>query len=157
MALLLGLVAAFVAQGARAADTSAGSKNFSVPTSVPNYFSNEAGPLQGPTSETRRGTLYSSSGAAEAPQAARTVAVVVPHSRQHIAMAEPHGRLIRGRVAYDRRGSAVAERRAAAHGRPVFHAVARASSRGRVEHVVARAHTTVHKATHVSSVHHGRG
>ena len=161
IALLLGLAAAVVAPQARAADTSAGSKNFNAPTTVPNYFSNEAGPLQGPASETRRGSLYSASGAAEAPQATARVVAAAPRPRQHIAMAEPRGRTIRGRVAYARRGRAVVGHYAAAHGRPVhhavYHAVARAGSRGHVEHVVARTRATVHKTTHVTSVRHGRG
>lgn len=164
IALLLGLAAAFVAHQARAADTSAGSKNFNVPTTVPNYFSNESGPLQGPASETRRGPLYSAGGVAEEPQATARVVATAPRGRQHIAMAEPRGRAIRGRVAYNRHGRAAVERHVAAHGRPVHHAVAHANTRGRVEHVVARGRTIIHKTTHVSSktthvssVRHGRG
>ncbi|MGA8399543.1 MAG: hypothetical protein WB697_06620, partial [Stellaceae bacterium] len=91
IALLFGLAAAFVAHGARAADTSAGSRNFNPPTSVPNYFSNEAGPLQGPASETRRGPLYMNQtyGTSRA-----TAVAAAPRGRQHIAMAAPRGRLI---------------------------------------------------------------
>lgn len=167
--LVFGVIVAFVVGPACAAETGNGSKNFNVPTSVPNYFSNEAGPLQGPASEMRRGPLYSAGTAAEVPQAsARTVAVVIPHSRQHIVMVVPRGRLVRGRVAYDRRGHALASYHAAAHGRPVSRVVARtagrghvahvAASRGRFEHIAARPHTVVHRPTQVSSAHrHGRG
>ncbi len=165
IALLFGLAAAFIAHEVRAADTGAGSKNFNPPNSVPNYFSNEAGPLQGPASETRRGPLYMNQ-AYGASQAAAVVAA--PRSRQHLAMAVPRVRAIRGRVAYERRGRAVAERRTetrgraihhvVAHGRPVYRAVAHAGRGGHVERVAARAHTIVHKTTQVSSAHrHGRG
>src|SRR5215469_6820609 len=112
IALLCGLVVALVAPETRAADTGEGSKNFSVPGSVPNYFSNEAGPLQGPASETRRGPLYVNQTYDTSPAAA---AVDGPRARQHIAMAEPRGRLIRGRVAYGRRGR-YAEHRTVGHG-----------------------------------------
>jgi hypothetical protein len=153
IALLFGLVVAFVAPETRGADTSAGSKNFSAPGSVPNYFSNEAGPLQGPTSETRRGPLYMNQTYGTSPAAA---AVAVPRARQHIAMAEPRGRLIRGRGAYKHGGRSAGYR--VVHGRRVYHAVAHAHSRGRVEHVSARAHTIAHSTTRVSSAHHrGRG
>jgi hypothetical protein len=154
IALLIGLVAAFVAVEARAAETGNGSKNFSVPASVPNYFSNEAGPLQGPASETQRGQLY---GAAAAPQAAR-VAAEAPRARQHVAMAEPRGRLIHGRAAYDRRGRTMASNHAVAHGRPISHAAAHAVARGHAERVAAHAHSVVRRPTQVSSArHHARG
>jgi hypothetical protein len=154
IALLFGLVVAFVAPQTRGADTSAGSKNFSAPGSVPNYFSNEAGPLQGPASETRRGPLYSNQAYSTSPAAA---AVVAPRARQRIAMAEPRGRLIRGRVAYRHRGR-FAGHRTVVYGRRVYRAVAHARSRGRVEHVSAPAHTIGHRTTRVSGAHrHGRG
>lgn len=159
MALLLGLAAVFFAAEARAAETADGSKNFAAPASVPNYFSNESGPLLGPSSETRRGTLYTN-GVAGAPQATARV-TEAPRGRQHIAMAEPRGRYVHGRVTYDRRGRPVAAHHPAEHGRPISHAVAHASTRGRVEHVAARGHavhTVAHRPTQVSSVHHhGRG
>jgi hypothetical protein len=154
IALWLGLAAAFFCMQARAADTSAGSRNFSAPTSVPNYFSNEAGPLRGPSSETQRGPLYMNQTYGTPQPAARTVAVVVPHGRQHIAMAEPRGRSIRGRVASGKRGRVVAAHRPAAHGRPIYHAVAHVAARGHVEHVVARTHAIVRKPTSVSTAHH---
>jgi hypothetical protein len=154
IALLLGLAAALVAHQARAADTSNGSRNFSTPASVPNYFSNESGPLQGPASETRRGPLYMNQ-TYGTPQAAGAVAA--PRSRQHIAMAEPRGRYIRGRVAYNRRGRPIAAHHPVTHGRPIFHAVAHASARGHVERVAARGHTVrtvAHHPTQVSGAHH---
>jgi hypothetical protein len=154
IALLFGLAVAFVAPETQGADTSAGSKNFSAPGSVPNYFSNEAGPLQGPASETRRGPLYTNQTYGTPPAAA---AVVVPRTRQHIAMAEPRGRLIRARVAYKHRGR-FAEHRTMVHGPRVYRAVAHDRSRGRVEHVSARAHTIVHRTMRVNGAHRrGRG
>lgn len=171
-ALIVGIMAVLIGGSAHAADNAEGSKNFAAPASVPNYFSNESGPLQGPASETRRGPLYPAGTTAVAPQAAaRTVAVAAPRVRQHIAMAVPRTRVIRGRVTYgrvtyERRGRMVAERRTVTRGRPVYHAAvyhapiyhAAAHNHGRVERVVAHAHPRVHHPTHVSSAHHrGRG
>jgi hypothetical protein len=155
IAVVIGLAAALFVVQARAADTASGSKNFAVPASVPNYFSNESGPLQGPASETQRGTLYMNQtyGAQRAEVASR--------APQHVAMAEPRGRYVHGRVAYDRHGRPIAARYAAArgpHGRPVYGAVAHVSARGHVEHAVARSHAVAHHPTQVSSVHrHARG
>jgi hypothetical protein len=175
IALWLGLVAAFFSVDAQAADTSAGSKNFAAPASVPNYFSNEAGPLRGPASETQRGPLYMNQTYGTPQPPARPVAVVVPHGRQHIAMAEPRGRSIRGRVtsnrhgrvASDRHGRATSDTRGrtlvaahhpAAHERLVHRAVAHVAARGHAEHAVARAHAAVHKPTSVNAAHrHARG
>ena len=149
----LGLVAILTAVQARAADTGNGSKNFTAPRTVPNYFSNEAGPLQGPASEMRRGPLYTNQTYGASPAAA---AVVVPRTRQHIAMAEPRGRLIHGRLAYKPRGR-FAENRTVVHSRRVYRAAAHDRSRSRVEHVSARAHTIVHRTTRVSAHRGGRG
>lgn len=167
IAALVGVMAALIAGSARAADTANGSKNFAAPTSVPNYFANEAGPMQGPASETRRGTLYMNQ-TYGTPTAAAAAAVAVPRVRQHIAMAEPRGRVIRGRVSYarggravyERRGrSVVAERRAEARGHPVHRAVyhAEGRSRGHVERAAVRTHSFAHHPTRVSSVRHARG
>ena len=176
IALLLGLAALFITAQARAAETGNGSKNFSVPTSVPNYFSNESGPLQGPVSETQRGALYMN-------QTYGTPrATAVARGPEHVAMAEPRGRYAHGRVSYDRRGRPISARRAAtrerpiyhavahghpvyhavvAHGRPIYHAAAHASSHGHIEHVAAHSHTArpvVHRPAQVTSAHrHGRG
>ena len=158
IALLLGLGAAFVAHQARAADTSEGSRNFNPPTTVPNYFSNEAGPLQGPASETRRGTLYMNQ--TYGTQQAAAAVAAVPRAQQHIAMATPRGRVVRGRMAHAHRGRVAYSRyehHTVAHGRPVYRAVAHGGGRGRVERVVARTHTIVHKPTRVTTARHGRG
>jgi hypothetical protein len=122
---------------------------------VPNYFSNEAGPLQGPASETQRGALYMN-------QTYGTQrAVATYRGPQHVAMAEPRGRYAHGRVAYDRHGRPIAARYTAtrgSHGRPGYRAVAHASARGHVEHAVAHSRVVAHHPTQVSSVHrHARG
>ena len=153
IAVAIGLAAALFAVDARAADTANGSKNFAAPTTVPNYFSNEAGPLQGPASETQRGPLYMN----QTYGAQRAVATY--RGPQHVAMAEPSGRYAHGRVAYDRHGRPIAARYTIARGRPVYgHAVYRAaahvSARGHVEHAVAHSHAVAHHPTQVSSVHH---
>jgi hypothetical protein len=182
IALWLGVAVAFIAAPAHAADTGNGSKNFRVPTSVPNYFSNEAGPLLGPTSETQRGPLYAHGPAAPVAVAPRAVTSFVegrPVIRQQIAVADPHIRILRGRrgeriVAHHVavRGRPVyrvvahggSERHvvhvAATRGRPVFHAVAHGSSERHVVGVVARTHEVVRpshavsRTTRVSSAHH---
>jgi hypothetical protein len=135
---------------ALATDTGNGSKNFSVPSSVPNYFSNEAGPMLGPASETRRGELYSGQ-TAQAPQATAPVAAAY-RERQHIAMAEPRGRVVRGR-----RGMPVVAHHVAVHGRAMTRVVAHGSSRTRAAHVAVSSTHAVTK-TRVSSTHrHARG
>jgi len=161
------LTAALGTGPALATDTGNGSKNFSVPSSVPNYFSNEAGPMLGPASETRRGELYPSQ-TAQVPQATAAVAAAPYRERRHIAMAEPRGRLIRGR-----RGAPIVAHHVAVHGRAVARVVAHGSSlRARSTHVAvsrrtASTHTVsahavsthaVSKTTRVSSTHrHARG
>ena len=144
------LTVALIAGPALAADTGNGSKNFSAPTSVPNYFSNEAGPMLGPAAETRRGELYSSQ-TAQAPQGTATIAAAPSRERQHIAMAEPRGRLIRGR-----RGTPVVAHHVTVHGRTVTRVVAHGSSHARSAHVAVSTHTVT--KTRVSSTHrHARG
>jgi hypothetical protein len=136
---------------ALAADTGNGSKNFSVPSSVPNYFSNEAGPMLGPAAETRRGELYSNQ-TAQAPQATAPVAAAPYRGRQHIAMAEPRGRVIRGR-----RGMPVVAHHVTVHGRTVTRVVAHGSSHTRATHIAVGSTHAVTK-TRVSSTHrHARG
>jgi hypothetical protein len=151
-ALAVVLTAVLGTGPALAADTGNGSKNFSVPASVPNYFSNEAGPMLGPASETRRGDLYSSQ-TAQAPQAAAPVAAAPYRERQHVAMAEPRGRVIRGR-----RGAPIVAHHVAVHGRAVTRVVAQGSSRGRSTHVAVSSGRTTSRTTRVSSSHrHARG
>jgi hypothetical protein len=146
IALLVGLAAALVAGPALAADTGNGSKNFRVPNSVPNYFSNEAGPMMGPAAETRRGEIYANQ-TAQVPQAAPAVAAAPPRARQHVAMAEPRGQAIRGR-----RGASVVAHHVAVHGRSVTRVVAHGSSRAHSTHVAAKTRA-VSKTTRVSSSH----
>jgi hypothetical protein len=154
LAVIIALVAVLFAGGARAADTSAGSKNFAAPTNVPNYFSNEAGPLQGPASETQRGPLYMNQ-AYGTPAAA---AAAVARAPQHVAFAEPRGRYVRGRVAYDRHGRQITSRQVVrVHGRPVYRAVAHYSARGHTTHVVAHSAGVTHHTTPVSTHRHARG
>ncbi|HWD59590.1 MAG TPA: hypothetical protein VG308_14990 [Stellaceae bacterium] len=155
----------FLAAEARAADTGNGSKNFHVPPSVPNYFSNEAGPLQGPSSETRRGDLYANHGSAEPPRATAAVAPT-PRARQHVAMAAPRGPAIRGR-----RGERVVARHVAVHGRSATRVAAHGSSRTHLAtrvaahgssrthsaHVAARPHGAAKTTRVVSSHRHARG
>src|SRR5258707_9459741 len=57
IALWLSVMAVLTSEPALA-ETGNGSKNFRVPGSVPNYFSNEAGPMLGGPAESRRVCLY---------------------------------------------------------------------------------------------------
>jgi len=144
IALFLGLTAALIGGSARAADTGNGSKNFRAPPSVPNYFSNEAGPMLGPAAETRRGELYSRQ-TAGVPQATAVIAAAPSRGRQHVAMAEPRGRLIRGR-----RGERIVARHVAVHGRSVIRVAAHGSNRTHSAHAAST--RTVTK-TRVGSTH----
>ncbi|HXP05228.1 MAG TPA: hypothetical protein VN808_13990 [Stellaceae bacterium] len=75
--------------GPALAETGNGSKNFRVPASVPNYFSNEAGPMMGGPAESRRVDLYPNP--ATAPRQLDTVTTSpVPRGR-HVATG--HGRM----------------------------------------------------------------
>jgi hypothetical protein len=58
VAVWFSVIAAFAGFPALAADAPNGSRNFRPPPTVPNYFSNEAGPILGGQAETRRGELY---------------------------------------------------------------------------------------------------
>lgn len=162
----LGAIAVLIAGSAGAAETGAGSKNFRTPTSVPNYFSNEAGPMLGPAYESQRGSLYMSqtygtpqaTARAAVVEAPRQVAAVPVVPRAQIAVAEPRGRAVRGHTAR------VAAHRGAVHGRAVARVAAHSgSNRGRVTYVASRsvrsgsAHT-IPRTTRVSSSHrHARG
>ncbi len=145
-ALFAGLIVSFLAAGARAADTGNGSKNFRTPSNVPNYFSNEAGPVLGGTAESRRGELYMGQTYA-IPRAPQTAAAVeAPRARQHIAMAEPRGRLVRTRG-----GRMVVAHHVTVHGRHVTRVAAHGSARS---HAVSRsAHGAARTTTRVGSSH----
>ena len=142
IALWLSLMAALSASLALAADTGNGSKNFHAPASVPNYFSNEAGPMLGGAAETRRGELYG--GAAPAAAAAGA-------PRSHVAVASVPQRAARVAVGRSRtRGGHEARtprKLAAAPAKPGAHAAARTTSNA---HVAARA-TTRTSASHATA------
>jgi hypothetical protein len=167
LAFWLSVAALFLAAPALAADTASGSKNFRPPTTVPNYFSNEGGPMIGGSAESRRSELYTSTPAAtRAPVA--SIAAAAPRYRQHVAMVVP-----RGSAAHDRRraptsvhrgapapihrgASASSIHRVAAHGHAPAHVVSRGGSRiTHVAHAAGRisAHTAS-KTTRVTSAHH---
>jgi hypothetical protein len=149
--LSFGLAAVLITGEARAADTGNGSKNFSAPQTVPNYFSNEAGPMQGPASETQRGTLYMGQtyGQLQQPVAARTAVIEAPRYRQHVAFAAPRGRLIRGRVV---------PHHVIVHGRAAYRIVTRGSGHTHTAYVARGATTHASHTTRVSSSHrHARG
>jgi hypothetical protein len=146
IALWLSVAAVLAGGPALAADSGAGSKNFRPPATVPNYFSNEAGPMIGGAAESQRGPLYSGQAASPARET-RPVAAAMPRARQHLAMAEPRGHLLRGRHA-----APALSRHVALHGvsrtRAAAHSVHTA---GRTTHAAAR------KTRVTSAHHHARG
>ena len=175
--------AAVMAASAFGADTGAGSKNFNVPSSVPNYFSNEGSPMIGGAAETRHGPLYTGQSYATAPPARPSlgpvVAVAPVPTRQRVALAEPRGRALRSRdepapATHRVVLRAAATGRAAAHGARVVHAVTHVSTPARIAAHggtraqltrtapvgrAAPAHAAASRGTaRVSTVHHrGRG
>jgi hypothetical protein len=138
-----GVFAVLASVPALAADTGNGSKNFRTPNTVPNYFSNEAGPLLGPTVETQRGPIYPSQTPSQPPPPVPTAAF---RGREHLAIAVPH--LTRGRHAPQLYAHHVA-----IHGRIRGPVVAHGGARG---HLVHNALVTrpVSKATRVNTAHH---
>src|SRR5262249_28118751 len=144
-AIFIGLIAVFCATGAHANDTGNGSKNFRTPATVPNYFSNEAGPMLGGAAESRRGELYMSQTYA-IPRAAAPAAAEAPRPRQHLAMAEPRGRQIRGHG-----GGRVVAHHATVHGRTVSRVAAHGSTRSHSSGRAAAAHATTRTTTVHSS------
>jgi hypothetical protein len=100
VALWLSAVVAFLGGSAFADSTGNGSKNFRVPPSVPNYFSNEAGPMLGGPAESRRVDLYPNPAIApRQPDSAATTSpwprtrhIATGHARVHIAAHTRIGR-----------------------------------------------------------------
>jgi hypothetical protein len=128
IALWLGVMAALSGQPAVAADTGNGSKNFRAPPSVPNYFSNEAGPLLGGAAESRRGELYS--GAAN-PQQHQVAAIPVPPRAARVAVGHGRSRSVQER---HRGRHLVAHAKASSH-----HVASRTSERHPPTHVSTKA------------------
>jgi hypothetical protein len=140
LAVWLSVMAALPAGPALAADTGNGSKNFSTPSSVPNYFSNEAGPMLGGAAESRRGELVA--GQAAASPAQPSAAAAAPQARQRVAMAEPKGRAVRGS-----HGARAVAHHVAVHGRSTARVAAHGAGHRHITH-------TASKTTRVSSTHH---
>jgi hypothetical protein len=142
MALWLSMLALF-AGPALADNTGNGSKNFRPPATVPNYFSNEAGPMLGGPAESRRVDLYSNPGTA--PRQVDTV--TAPPSARYRHVAAQHGRI---RLAAQMRGGRLP---AAVRGHTRTHLAARGGPPSHAKHAVVSS-----RGTRISSVHHrGRG
>jgi hypothetical protein len=146
IAVWLSVMTALFAGPALAGNTGNGSKNFSAPNSVPNYFSNEAGPMIGGAAESRRGELYPGQAAASPPQPAAVAAV--PQIRQRVAMAVPRGPAVRGR------GTSVVAHHVAVHGRSTARVVAQGKGHSHVVYASSRTSHTATKTTRVSNTHH---
>jgi len=141
--LAFGLVLAIaLATGpAPAVETPPGSKNFTPPGYVPNYFSNESGPFQGNggANATARNTAPDSGAVAAAPSPRR----LAGHHASRGAKGRGHTRLAHGKAASRRqlahagaaRGGKSTTKLARAHSRPVagktVAAKTGASSKGR--------------------------
>jgi len=137
IALWLSVMAVIVG-GPALAETGNGSKNFRVPASVPNYFSNEAGPMMGGPAESRRVDLYPNP--ATAPRQLDTVTTSPwPRSRQ---AATGHGRM---HLAAHTRGGRYP---VAARGRTRTHIAGRGGPPSHAKHA------GVSHTTRVSSTHH---
>jgi hypothetical protein len=146
IAVWLSVMTALFAGPALAGNTGNGSKNFSAPNSVPNYFSNEAGPMIGGAAESRRGELYPGQAAASPPQPAAVAAV--PQIRQRVAMAVPRGPAVRGR------GTSVVAHHVAVHGRSTARVAAQGKGHSHVVYASSRTSHTATKTTRVSNTHH---
>jgi hypothetical protein len=135
IALWLSVMAVLTGEPALA-ETGNGSKNFRAPTSVPNYFSNEAGPMLGGPAESRRVDLYPNP--ATAPR--QVDSVTAPARGRHIVTA-------RGRIhlAARTRGGRYP---AAARGHTRTHLAGRGGPPSHAKHA------GVSHTTRVSSTHH---
>ena len=89
VALWLSVMAAVTGEPALA-ETGNGTKNFRPPATVPNYFSNEAGPMLGGPAESRRVDLYPNP--ATAPRQLDSVTASPRPRTRHVATR--HGRKI---------------------------------------------------------------
>ena len=125
-------------------ETGNGTKNFHAPPTVPNYFSNEAGPMIGGPAESRRVDLYPNPAAA--PHQLDT-ATTSPWPRARHAVAAAHGRT---RVAARTRDGRHPP--PAARGRTHTQVAARGGPPSRGKHAAPT------RTTHITNVHHrGRG
>jgi hypothetical protein len=140
VAFWLSVSVALAGVPALAADTGNGSKNFATPSSVPNFFSNEAGPMLGGAAESQRGQLYSSQ-TASLPRQQETAPASRPETRP---LAVAHGRShAASRKTADRRHVATRTR---ANGHVASHVASR--------QVDTHSKHAANKPTHVGSTHH---
>ena len=136
---------------ALAGDTANGAKNFRTPATVPNYFSNEAGPMIGGTAESQRGPLYPSQTASLPPRQQESVAppayrVETRRIRtRHVVVLGRGRRYTVTRTTYQHRYAAT-RTRSTAH----MHV---ATSRHKASAVHTR-RAAENRAIHVSSTHH---
>jgi hypothetical protein len=129
-ALALGVALAVAVAGApaNAVEAPSGSKNFTPPRDVPNYFSNESGPLRG--GATARSTQSETGPIAAAPASrGRAVASARRNTRHHAArIAKARGRIrfVHGKASAHRQlAHAGAARSGKASGPKTVHAQAR--------------------------------
>ena len=129
LAITAALVVAAAAAPSGAVETPAGSKNFTAPGYVPNYFSNESVPFQGGAGARAGQPGAVPVFAAPAPRHRGSYAYSSRrHHGRHWARGSPRGRyrhIVRGRGAAHRQFAAAGRRgRAAATGRPPVRTVA---------------------------------
>jgi hypothetical protein len=101
LALAVALAAAVAGEPAAAVEAPPGSKNFSPPGYVPNYFSNESGPFQG--GATVRDARPDTAPIVAAPAArGRVLATSRRNGRYYVARARGRARLAHGKAAAHR-------------------------------------------------------
>lgn len=137
IALWLSVMAAVTGEPALA-ETGNGTKNFRPPATVPNYFSNEAGPMLGGPAESRRVDLYPNP--ATAPRQLDSVTTSPRLRTRHVATR--HGRT---HLAAHTRGGRYP---VAARSHTRTHVAVRGGPPSHVKHAVTK------HATRVSSAHH---
>jgi len=98
LALSAALAIAAVGTPANAVEAPPGSKNFTPPGDVPNYFSNESGPFQG-GANTRNAPSDTAPIVAAPASRGRALAASRRNSRHHAALARGRTRLAHGKAA----------------------------------------------------------
>jgi hypothetical protein len=154
-ALALGLALAALVAGGRAAAVAAapaGSKNFTPPSDVPNYFSNESGPFQG-GANARDGQSDTAAIAAASASRGRAVTLSRRNPRHHAArLAKARGRT---RLAHAKAG---AHRHFAHAGTASAARTVRAQVRSAIGHAIgkagaAKSHAAASKNKRVARAH----
>ena len=154
LAVFIVLLAALAAAPLQAMEPAAGSKNFSAPRSVPDYFSNESGPFH--TGASARAARPGPAGRFAAPMTDRATSVAARRHRGHRARRM-------AAISRHHRYRRLARRRVGTHGHAVHFRAARSGrmTRTRAAHARHRTahlhHHFAHHFAHHLAGHRGRG